>query len=303
MTTLDAYTASPLLTSTTLAVTVSYVLPVVIGALLLRTPPCLKGPDAAATWTLPAAGAPHYSQAFLTATGAVTGAGVGGDLLARLSPLGLALVALLMGCGAVVTITWSTWLLLRWCRPPGASHPAPAWSPVAAAAAAWMLSLTLLGTALLWPASDAVAAWTTRLAWCGFHALAAVSHAGLSLPPPDHPTLVDSAALPVVVGPLVLLSGLGLPVYLAWGRRIRARRAGGRPTDDLDAHRALARHARAAVALSLILFLLGGITMTGLLSPSDTAPGRGLAGALADGGTMAMTARSAGLAPRRADQM
>lgn len=282
----------------------SYLLPAVLGALLLHMPPCQAGAPNAPAWSFPAAGAIHYSQAFLTATSAVTCAGLGGHGLDRLSPIGLVIVMLLVQYGALITIGWSTWLVFHWVGSDAGTHSVPRLRATVGLAAAFLIPIELLGTGLLWMASDPTAPWLTRITWSTFHALGAVAQTGFSPGPTAGGNLAVTWALPLVIGPLVFVSGLGLPVWLVLRYHLTAR---GRPNQPVDPRIVtLSRHASTAGILSLGLLLAGTVTMTVCLAlhpAGGTTSTEAVARSFADGGVMAMTARSSGVGPRRGDQI
>lgn len=290
---------------TVCAVGGSYLLPAVLGALLLHMPPCQVGQPDTPAWSLPAAGAIHYSQAFLTATSAVTCAGLGGHGLDRLSPIGLVVVMLLVQYGALITIGWSTWLMFHWLGSDAGTHSVPRLRATVGLAAAFLIPIELLGTGLLWMASDPATPWLTRITWSTFHALGAAAQTGFSPGPTAGGDLAVTWALPLVIGPLVFVSGLGLPVWLVLRHHLTAgRRRPDQPSDPRIV--TLSRHASTAGILSLGLLLAGTVTMTACLAlrpTGGTTSTEAVVRSFADGGVMAMTARSSGVAPRRGDQI
>lgn len=273
------------------AVTAAYLLPIVCGTLLLRLPPFLAGTHATDPLAIPPAGPLHFSQAFLTAVGAVTGAGLDGHGLARLSPLGLGLVTLMAALGALITIAWSTLLMFRWITPVRTERPL-AWRRCLGLATAYLLVLQGVGALLLLATWEPELPTWPRIGWAIFHAVSATTSTGFNLVAESPGTIRQTTATPLIVGPLVFLGGLGLPVLMALRHGIagRCRRTHAVPGHRLDPM--LSPHIAAACGGSMALFLIATLLLCfDQLAEAAKDPLR----AVADGGVVALTIRSAGV--------
>lgn len=219
------------------------VLMALVGAALLKLPMC-AGPGVSVTW---------LDALFLSvAASCTTGLSVR-EPATSLSPWGLAVLISLSQIGAIVTLALGDWALsdnpsrgVRWRR--------------TIALVLGIQAIAALAMIPLWPGD---VSWQQRVGQSVFLAISALCNVGFSPMPGSMETLRYSAIAHLIVVPLIVVGGLGLPVITALWNGLRGGSGYAQATTS-----ALPQRARLALAATLGLYLLGTIAITlGQLAP------------------------------------
>ena len=269
------------------------VLMTLVGAAFLKLPMC-AGPGVSVSW---------LDALFLsTAASCTTGLSVR-EPATSLSSLGLAVLISLSQIGAIVTLALGDWALsedtskgVRWRR-----------------TIAMVLGIEALAALVMIPLWPSDVSWLQRVGQSVFLSISALCNVGFSPLPGSMETLRYSAITHLIVVPLIMVGGLGLPVITAISNALRGARHAG-TTDHT-----LPQRAQLALAATLGLYLLGTVAITlGQLAPQiypmlklgiegrNPPPPMSAAlvgGAIADASFLSVASRSTGFMAVPIDQL
>lgn len=220
-------------------------LPTTLLAIILVATPLLKMP-----MSQPEGGSIYWIEALFTATSAATLTGLTVvDTATRFSPIGKAVIGIVIQLGALTMLTLGAFAGQRLCFPQ--SQSALSLGAIFRRVAAWTIGVEAIAALIMMPLWQGDLTLMQRCAMSVFHAVSAFGNAGFSLQSDSLADYRYSLLSHAVIAPLIVVGSLGWPVMSNIAQSLRGRAR-------------LAPHSRLVMGVAACAYLAGTLTIAAM---------------------------------------